>query len=193
MGGDQCMGRGGGLGNEGVPAIGGVGGRGEVGGRRCGCGKCRGEGRGEDYGDGMAPTQQDVQQGNLAALDMGHQEEAHTRSLGGLATQKQAYQESLEALVNNDFSPQTKDGSPKLELRGKLGPSLQPSSVPDERPSRAAETNRECEADQQGTMERGRNTRVKSMAEISCPKLVIGRSGRRSKRVPRQLLTTGEK
>ncbi|GAB4847994.1 hypothetical protein Ancab_002655 [Ancistrocladus abbreviatus] len=142
----------------------------------------------------LDPTQQNVKQGNLEALDVDHQEEAHTGSLGVLATPKETHQGSLEALDNNVFSPQSKDGSPKLELRGKLGPSLQPSSIPDECPSRAsAETNRESEADQRGTMERGRNTHVKSLAEISCTKLVIGGSGRRSKRVPRHMLTTGEK
>ncbi|GAB4839946.1 hypothetical protein Ancab_020656, partial [Ancistrocladus abbreviatus] len=54
------------------------------------------------------------------AFDVDHQEEAHTGSLGVLATQKKTHQGSLEAL-DNDLSPQSKDGNPKLELRGKLG------------------------------------------------------------------------
>ncbi|GAB4849072.1 hypothetical protein Ancab_003885, partial [Ancistrocladus abbreviatus] len=45
-------------------------------------------------------------------------------------------------------------------------PDDRPSSVPDDRPSSVAETNRECEADQQGTMERGRNFHALSWLSV---------------------------
>ncbi|GAB4850921.1 hypothetical protein Ancab_030221 [Ancistrocladus abbreviatus] len=91
-------------------------------------------------------------------------------------------------------NPQSREGSPKLVIRENLGPSIQPFRVTDGSPSRAsAEKNWESEADQRGIMERVCNTRMKSLVEISCTKLVIGGRGRRSKRVPRKMLNTGEK
>ncbi|GAB4854528.1 hypothetical protein Ancab_023108 [Ancistrocladus abbreviatus] len=90
--------------------------------------------------------------------------------------------------------PESREGSPKLLIREQIGPSIQSFRATDGSPSRAsAEKNQESAEEQQETMVRGRNTRMKSLAEISCSKLVIGRSGRRSNRVPRKMLNTGEK
>ncbi|GAB4839706.1 hypothetical protein Ancab_020416, partial [Ancistrocladus abbreviatus] len=124
-------------------------------------------------------------------LNLGLRASLVSQNLGMDHKQNEIEENRREASENDPKSPKAGEGSPKLGTQDKNGPLLSPINIVAGNSLKLLDRESQEEAVAlRAEMALTRKTRKKSLVEISCSKLSIGRSGCRSKWVPRQIMNT---
>ncbi|GAB4844638.1 hypothetical protein Ancab_038040, partial [Ancistrocladus abbreviatus] len=114
-----------------------------------------------------------------------------SQSLGLEHKQTKLVEIRREATEDNPKSTQVGEGSPNPGTQDIYGPLLSPTNLDAGKSQKPLDKeSQEAVVVLRTEMASTRKTRKKSLVEISCSKLSIGRSGCRSKKMPRQMMNT---